>query len=63
VTDQSQQNLPMNVLFSTITMKSRLVIPKTKKKGDQKNLLINYIFLKVVVNNIHNTFGLNNFAQ
>jgi len=41
--------------FSTIAIKSRLVMPKTNKKdkiGDQKNLLANFIFLKVVVSNI-----------
>jgi len=40
-------------------------MPKTNKKnkiGDQKNLLTNYIFLKVV-NNIRNTFNANHFIQ
>jgi len=42
--------------FSTITVKSQLIMPKstTKKQkntGNQKNLLTNYIFLKVVTNN------------
>jgi len=35
-----------------IAVKLRLVMPKTNKKdkiGDQKNLLVNFIFLKVVV--------------
>jgi len=48
--------------FSMITLKLRLVMPKTNKKdkiGDQKNLLANFIFLKIVVNNIHNAFGTN----
>jgi len=37
---------------------------KTNKKdkiGDQKNLLANFIFLKVVVSNIH-AFGVNHFT-
>jgi len=33
-------------------------------KGDQKNLLTNYIFLKVVVSNIRDAFGFaNHFTQ
>jgi len=42
------------MLFSTIAVKLRLVMSKTNKKdkGDQKNLLANFIFLKVVVSNI-----------
>jgi len=31
--------------------------------GDQQNLLTNYIFLKVVINNICDAFGTNNFIQ
>jgi len=52
--------------FSTITMKSRLVMSKTNKKnkiGDQKNLAINYNFLKVVVSNIRDAFDANHFTQ
>jgi len=43
--------------FSTIVVKLRLI--KTNKKDkirDQKNLLANFIFLKVVVSNIHDGF-------
>jgi len=36
---------------------------KKKKKGDQKNLLINYIFLKVVMNNISGALSANHFTQ
>jgi len=39
--------------FSTIAVKLRLVMPKTNKKdktGNQKNFLVNLIFLKVVNN-------------
>jgi len=46
--------------FSTIAVKLRLVMPKTNKKdkiGDQKNLLVNFIFLKVV-NNIRGASGI-----
>jgi len=49
--------------FSTIAVNLRLVIPKTNKKdkiGDQKNLLANFIFLKVV-NNIRDAFSANYF--
>jgi len=35
--------------FSTIAVKLRLIMPKiTKKIEDQKNLLANFIFLKVL---------------
>jgi len=43
--------------FSTIAVK--LQLPKTNRKvkiGDQKNLLANFIFLKVVVSNIRDAF-------
>jgi len=49
--------------FSTIAVKLRLVIPKTNKEdkiGDQKSLLANFIFLKVV-SNIRDAFGVNYF--
>jgi len=37
-------------------------MPKTKKKiGDQKSLLVNFIFLKVV-SNIRIVFGANHFT-
>jgi len=39
---------------------------KTNKKdkiGDQKNLLANFIFLKVVVSNIHDTIDANYFTS
>jgi len=45
---------------STISVKLRLIMPKTNKKDkieDQKNLLANFIFLKVIVNNIYNASG------
>jgi len=51
--------------FSTIAVKLRLVMSKTNKKdkiGDQKNLLANFIFLKVVVNNLRDTFNTNHFT-
>jgi len=51
---------------STIAVKLRLVMPKTNKKdkiGDQNNLLANFIFLKVVVNNICDAFGANHFTS
>jgi len=35
---------------------------KKDKMGDQKNLLANFIFLKVVVNNIRDAFGANYFT-
>jgi len=38
-------------------------IDKKTKSEDQKNLLTNYIFLKVVVNNICYAFGANHFIQ
>jgi len=53
------------MLFSTITVKLRLIMPKINKKdkiGDQKNSLANFIFLKVVVSNIHDAFGINYFT-
>jgi len=40
-------------------------MPKTNKKdkiGDQKNLLANFMFLKVVVSNIRDVFGANHFT-
>jgi len=51
--------------FSTIAVKLRLIMSKTNKKdkiGDQKNLLTNFIFLKVVVSNIRDVFGANYFT-
>jgi len=51
--------------FSTIAVKLRLVMSKTNKKDkirDQKNLLANFIFLKVVVNDIRDAFGANHFT-
>jgi len=36
---------------------------KTDKIEDQKNLLANFIFLKVVVSNIRDTFGANYFIS
>jgi len=47
--------------FSTIAVKLQLVMPKTKKTGDQKNLLVNYIFIKVVISscNKRDAFGTN----
>jgi len=48
-----------------IAMKLRLVMSKTNKKdkiGDQKNLLANFIFLKIVVNNIRDAFDTNYFT-
>jgi len=33
-----------------------------KKTSDQKNLLMNFIFLKVVISNIRNVFGANHFT-
>jgi len=48
--------------FFTIALKLRLIMPKTNKKdeiGDKKNLLANFIFLKIVVNNIRDAFGTN----
>jgi len=53
------------MLFSTITVKLRLVMPKTNKKDkieDQKNFFANFIFFKVVVSNIHVAFGANHFT-
>jgi len=35
---------------------------KTDKIGDQKNLLTNFMFLKIVVNNIRDAFGTNHFT-
>jgi len=35
---------------------------KKNKKGNQKNLLANFIFLKVIVNNIRDAFGANYFV-
>jgi len=52
--NQPQQNLP-KICHFTITIKSQLLMPKTNKKSkieDQKNLLINFIFLKVIISNI-----------
>jgi len=51
--------------FSTIAVKLRLVMPKTNKKDkieNQKNLLVNFIFLKIVVSNICDVFGTNHFT-
>jgi len=53
--------------FSTIVMKLGLVMLKTNKKknnkiGDQKSLLANFIFLKVVVINIRDAFDTNYFT-
>jgi len=55
--------------FSTIAVKLRLVMPKTNKKtkkknkiGDQKSLLVNFIFLKIVVINIRDAFDANHFT-
>jgi len=51
--------------FSTIAVKLQLVMPKTNKKnkiGDQKSLLANFIFLKVI-SNIRDTFGANHFTS
>jgi len=51
--------------FSTIAIKLRMIMLKTNKidkRGDQKNLLVNFIFLKVVVNNICNAFAANYFT-
>jgi len=51
------------MLFS---MKLQLVMSKTNKKnkiGDQKKLLVNFIFLKVVVSNICDAFGANHFTS
>jgi len=31
--------------------------------GDKKNLLTNFIFLKIVINNIYNACGANHFTQ
>jgi len=45
--------------FSMIVMKLRLLMLKTNKKnkiGNQKSLLANFIFLKVVIINIRNAF-------
>jgi len=59
---QPQPKLIQDMLFSTITVK--LVMPKTKKKdkiGDQKNLLANFIFLKVI-SNIRDVFDANHFT-
>jgi len=36
---------------------------KKNKKGDKKNLLNNFIFLKIVVSNIHNALGANHFIH
>jgi len=50
--------------FFTIAVKLRLVLSKTNKKdkiGDQKNVFANFIFLNVVISNIHNAFGANHF--
>jgi len=50
--------------FSTIAVKLRLVMPKTNKKNkirDLKNLLANFIFLKVV-SKIRDIFGANHFT-
>jgi len=41
-------------------------MPKTNKKrkiGDQKNLLANLIFLKIVVSNVYNASGANYFIS
>jgi len=50
--------------FSTIAVKLRLIMLKiTKKKVDQKNLLANFIFLKVVISNIRDAFGANHYIK
>jgi len=51
--------------FFMIAVKLRLVMPKINKKNkirDQKNLLANFTFLKVVVSNIRDAFGANHFT-
>jgi len=53
------QNLFKTCYFLRVAVKLRLVMPKTNEKdkiGDQKNLLVNFIFLKVV-SNIRDAFG------
>jgi len=47
--------------FSMIAVKLLLIMPKTNKKTknkieDQKNLLANFIFLKIIVSNIRELF-------
>jgi len=62
---QSQLILIEDIPFFMIAMKLRLVMPKTNKKdkiGYQKNLLVNFIFLKVVVSNIRDAFCANHFT-
>jgi len=49
--------------FSTIVVKLRLIIPKTNKIRNRKNLLANLIFLKVVVSDIRDAFGANHFTS
>jgi len=54
------------MLFSTIAVKLQLVIPRTNKKEnkirDRRNLLANFIFLKVVGSNIREIFA-NHFTH
>jgi len=64
--DQSTtaKTYPRHVIFYSIAVKLRLVMPKInkKQKGNQKNLLANFIFLKVVASNVRDAFGANHFT-
>jgi len=55
------RNKKKTILFLVLLNICALAVPEKDKIRDQKNLLANFIFLKVVVSNIHNASGANYF--